>query len=335
MRLTMGWLVGLLVVFLSGCGAPSVSADGEQSLPADGDSADPIALVGLWTVEAAGEEDGAVLRLDVPLLDLFRGCGAISGSWSADHDGLFVAATDGWSSECGDDPRPSWLNEAALHRPDGDGHLLLDDTGDVVARLVPSDVPALPPNVAQSSAHPPVVTDDVPEALRPSAPLPHGVEAADPAALLGRWLPSDAPAGSEAYALFGDDGQWRGSDGCNGLGGRWRSGPDGAFLAVAGASTTIGCENIPVDLRLVGAARAGLDDGALVLFDRRGEPAGRFNRADRPADADDQFPPCPPPSSDPGPPPQHPDPEEGPRCDARHFRTVSPDPIGKQPSPPP
>lgn len=181
----MGWLVGLLLVLLSGCSAPSHSADGEQSLAVDGDSADPIALVGLWTVEGAGEEDGAVLRLDVGLLDLFRGCGAISGSWSADHDGLFVAGTDGWSGECGDDPRPSWLSEAALHRPDGDGHLLLDDTGDVVARLGPSDVSGLPPNVAQSSAHPPVVTDDVREAFRPSAPLPDGVEAADPVALLG------------------------------------------------------------------------------------------------------------------------------------------------------
>jgi hypothetical protein len=97
----------------------------------------------------------------------------------------------------------------------------------------------------------------------------------------GRWAPTDAPTGYASHATFGGDAQWSGSDGCNGLRGHWRSGSDGALLAVGSGSNDIGCENIPVDQRLVRAARAGFDGDVLVLVDRQGAEVGRFDRPGR------------------------------------------------------
>ena len=66
------------------------------------------------------------------------------------------------------------------------------------------------------------------------------------------------------------EGSWTSSDGCNGSMGRWTAGDDGRVLATSGASTLIGCHNVPVDQRWVTAARAGFDGAALVLLDREG-----------------------------------------------------------------
>lgn len=64
--------------------------------------------------------------------------------------------------------------------------------------------------------------------------------------------------------------------GCNELGGRWRSGTDGALVATGRGSTDIGCENIPVESRLTRVARAGFDGDVLVLIDTQGAVLGRF-----------------------------------------------------------
>lgn len=244
---------------------------------------DAVALVGLWEVHDAGEEPETILKLDAGSLGLLRPCGPIWGGWDADSAGLFVAGSGGswgWHGPCGDDdPGPSWLEAVAAHRPDGDGHLLLDAGGAVVARLVPGEEPTLPDTVSQSVAVPPFVTDATRRALAPSAPLPGGLVPATAAALAGRWIPDDAPAGSEAHAELLADGWWRGSDGCNGLAGRWRAGPEGALLAVGGGSHNIGCENLPVQERLERTARAGFDGDTLVLVDRQGDEVGRFQGA--------------------------------------------------------
>lgn len=277
----MRWitLLAVSVVLATACGPPGEVAGGPTQGSESPAPAEPVDLIGLWEVLDAGEEPGAVLRLDVRSLRLFRECGAIHGDWNANHDGLFVAGSAGWSGQCapqGDDPRPAWLLAAATFGAQADGHVLLDEAGQVVARLVPGEEPTVPSTMAQSLATPPVVTDEARRALAPAAPLPASVEPAEHQQLLGRWVPSDAPPGSESHARFHSDGTWSGSDGCNGLGGRWRAGAQAALLATGMASTDIGCENIPVEARLTAAARAGFDGTTLVLFDRQGEELGRF-----------------------------------------------------------
>jgi hypothetical protein len=256
----------------------------EPSPPGPGgeDAIDPVALIGLWEVQDAGDERGAVLRLDVADLRLFRACGAIHGAWNADRSGLFLADRGGWSGACGDDPWPLWLIAAWAHRPAGEGHELLAADGAVLARLVPGQEPTLPPTIAQSEAAPPVVTDRTRQDLAAAAPLPDGLRPAEHEALVGRWIPTDAPAASQAQVQLHTDGTWRASDGCNGMAGRWRTGTGGTLLSAAGGFTTrIGCENIPVAERLRQVARAGLDEtGVLVLVDRRGGVLGRFTRSD-------------------------------------------------------
>jgi hypothetical protein len=247
--------------------------------PQAAEAVDAVALVGLWEVLDAGEEPGTILKLGTGQLALLRPCGPIWGAWNADAAGLFVAGASAWHGPCGDDPRPAWLTAVAAHRPEEEGHVLLDAAGGVVARLVPGDEPTLPDTVAQSEAAPPEVTDDTRRRLGPSAPLPAGLVAVDAGSVVGRWVPSDAPAGSEAHAELQADGEWSGSDGCNGLGGRWRTGTGGALLAVGGGHNLAGCGNIPVQDRLERTARAGFDGDVLVLLDRQGDEVGRFTRA--------------------------------------------------------
>jgi hypothetical protein len=71
-----------------GLGEPS----GPASDPAPA-TADPVVLIGLWTVTEADEEKGAVLRLAAGDLLLVRARGQIMGHWRATTDGLFVAHT--------------------------------------------------------------------------------------------------------------------------------------------------------------------------------------------------------------------------------------------------
>ena len=200
----------------------------------------PVSLIGLWTVQAAGEDPGTMLRLGPPNgegFGLFRSCGVISGSWAADASGLFAAGAYGSSGECAG------------------------------ANTTP---------VAESEAQPPVVTEEVRRSMAPSAPLPPDLDAPDPAALLGRWVPLGHARPGEVHVEFAAEGAWTGSDRCNGLGGRWRLGAGGAVLATGGPTTLIGCQNIPVQERLVDAARAGMDGDVRVLLDRRERVLGRF-----------------------------------------------------------
>lgn len=127
----------------------------------------------------------------------------------------------------------------------------------------------------------PVVTDEVRRDYLPAVPLPAGLQPVTPAALLGRWGPKPAPAaddGRRPYVEFRDAGRWTGSDGCNGLGGRWAAGPAGSFIATAGSSTLIGCDNVSVQVWMDGARRAGFDRNVLVLLDDTGNVVGRLYR---------------------------------------------------------
>lgn len=115
--------------------------------------------------------------------------------------------------------------------------------------------------------------------------------AADPReAIVGTWYPLEidgyqVPEASEstypdAYLEFGADGDWSGSDGCNGIGGSYRIEVDGSFAAQAGPQTEIGCANVPSAAVLVSAQTVEIVDGTLEFTGPNG--AGRYTRSPNP-----------------------------------------------------
>jgi len=115
---------------------------------------------------------------------------------------------------------------------------------------------------------------------------------ADPQeAIEGTWYPlqidgyavSDQGAATfaDAYLQFDADGDWSGSDGCNGLGGSYEISADGSFSAQAGPQTEIGCANVPTAGLLVQAQQVGIDGQTLTLTGP--ERTGRYTRTQNPA----------------------------------------------------
>jgi hypothetical protein len=290
-RVVLAALVGLAVAACgtaAGAGAEggrgSGSASGSTSDPLG--PADPLLLIGVWQVRGTDEAPGTVLRLDVTDLSLWRSCGALRGSWRAENGGIFVAD----AGQSGDDScftgrdtaltlRPPWLVAATSFRTAGDARMLLDGHGAVTARLDPAT--GSPPAAGSPSAFtdPPVVDDQARLLFAAPEPLPTGLRAATRATLVGRWVPDGADAVQRPKVPFlrlDADGSWASSDGCNGSMGRWTAGDDGRVLATSGASTLIGCHNVPVDQWWITAARAGFDGAALVLLDRDGRELARL-----------------------------------------------------------
>ncbi|MBQ0901624.1 hypothetical protein [Micromonospora sp. U21] len=255
---------------------------------------DPVALIGSWKVAEVDEGAGDILQLTPDRHDgllLFDRCGVVMGTWRANVNGLFVAGASGRSvsdndaRECRPGPElmtPAWLRRASAFRVEGDSRVLLDVQGGHVARLLPGAKPTPGPNLLPSPAELPVVTDEVRRAFAPAAALPEALTPASRDTLLGRWVPVDARPGrfrsGGPYVELRDDGGWRGSDGCNGEGGRWVAGPAGDFLATSGPTTLMGCDNVSVGVWLSKAWRAGLDGEVLVLLDAQGGETGRLRR---------------------------------------------------------
>jgi hypothetical protein len=227
-------------------------------------------------------EDGSVLLLDGLTLSLWRRCGYVQGDWNADHDGLIAATT--WAGDRGcldgsgfDVP---WLRRAASFAVGDGGPVLLDADGAVVARLRPGGSPTPGPNIAPEEAEPPVVDEQARHDFTIADQLPPALEAPSAAMLVGTWAPvRDTSSTGRAQVTFDADGSWRSSDGCNGNSGRWVLGDDGALVSTpGGASTLVGCANVPVASWLGGAARAGMDGDVLVLLDAHGQELGRLRR---------------------------------------------------------
>lgn len=259
----------MAVVLLVAACAEQPSGEREPDGGGDGfgTGADPVGLLGSWILGGVTGEDGSVVRLALGEIEVGRDCGTIRGSWRANSYGLFVAYI--WSGDCGlDVSTPEWLSRATSFDVDGVERLLLDVQGNVTARLLPADEPT-------------VVTDEARQALAPAAPLPPALEPVRADALTGRWVPAGSTGGrpETPHVELAADGSWRGSDGCNADSGRWVAGPDGALLAVGGAITLVGCDNIPVGGWLAGASRAGFDADLLVLLDAEGEELGRLRSA--------------------------------------------------------
>jgi hypothetical protein len=280
----IGRMIGLVAVgLLAACAAPTGSAE-EPVGPSSGSTSspsDPLALIGAWTITEADEEQGAVLRLVTGDLTLFRACGYAMGHWRATPDGLFIGHMFGGS--CGSDAiaTPAWLRRANGFRQDGDARLLLDEQGQTVARLLPGARPTPGSSLAPYEAAPPVADEAARRILAPAAPVPANLRSAVRSDLLGRWIPADGRrrnGNQEPFVAFAADGEWRGSDGCNGGAGRWGSGRAGALLATAGLSTLIACNGVPVPSWLAQTYRAGFDGDVLVLLGQTGEELGRLRR---------------------------------------------------------
>ena len=113
---------------------------------------------------------------------------------------------------------------------------------------------------------------------RPSA----GADLLEQQELSGRWVPvvSRSDRWHETpYVQFAQDGTWRGTDGCNGLSGRWSVDSDGGFEASSGPSTLIGCDNVNLGRWLTQTQTVQLDVDVLVLRDAKGSEIGRLQRS--------------------------------------------------------
>jgi heat shock protein HslJ len=263
-------------------GGPSSPPPG--SAPGATSDTDPVALLRLWTVSGIGERD-AKLRLGAREFHAVLPCGGFFGAWKANAAGQFLAdlaATEGgcdtvYGSESGHLPR--WLGGATSFRFEGDEAVLLDANGAVLARLSPhpeSDVAPLGPD------DPAAIAEFRAASVNP-APLPDGLTPATSPSLVGRWLPLDPKPGQPQPAALEikADGTWEGSDGCNGMGGRWVGGRDALVIATIGPSTLIGCDNDMTPSMFAAASRAGFDGDELVLVDATGAELARLRPAPR------------------------------------------------------
>jgi hypothetical protein len=91
-----------------------------------------------------------------------------------------------------------------------------------------------------------------------------------------RWQAVVAQLNPRSYLQFDADMTWSGSDGCNGVGGRYQIGAGGELLLVAGGQTAAGCGNSPASGWLEQPGRIGISGRDLVLVDGRGAVLGRL-----------------------------------------------------------
>ena len=255
-------VIGLALVAVTACGQPVAPAGGGRPV-------DVAELVGSWSVSGTGAED-AVLVIDSTRFEVRSGRDVRYGGWRGDSSGLFVAHVS--SAGAGPPPpdmsTPPWLEEATAVTRAGSDLVLLDAAGEPTARLSPLAGPPPPPG--GPAGH-----------FGPAAPLPAGVEPNERSRLVGRWEITDrgqaARAPQPPHVDLAAEGSWTGSDGCNGGGGRWVSGPGGVLLATGGPMTLRGCDGMAaVPGWLTSTARAGFDGATLVLFDGDGRELGRL-----------------------------------------------------------
>lgn len=99
-----------------------------------------------------------------------------------------------------------------------------------------------------------------------------------------QWLVTGRAPAFPSYVVFLSDGTWRGSDGCNGLGGTWTLADDGGFSTTSGVQTLIGCDNSDVGSWMRDASRLALAPDELSLVAPDGELLGMLRRATVPYD---------------------------------------------------
>jgi heat shock protein HslJ len=281
-RVLLSALLPLLV--LAGCASAAPTAAAvvpPTAVPAP----DPAAMVGWWRVAGTGQP----VLIDPTAIEIrVRGYYYLTGAWRADQDGRLVVHIDSVTEvlpppgsgpdpvpDAGStDPAPPWQTTTAGFRIDGADRVLLDRAGAPTARLVPAPAtagfgsvdPARPAGGAERHGY------------APAAPVAGPLRPADPAELVGRWVPDGSTA--PAFVEFADGGRWTGSDGCNTTGGGWAAGADGGFLATApGPRTLVACAGgVDVGPQLGAARRTAVDGAELVVLDVDGGVVGRFRR---------------------------------------------------------
>lgn len=254
---------------LAACAGESVSVTG-GAVAAEVTNAQPERLLGGWVVTGIGDTAGEFrIRFEPGQLAVSGDCGQVSGPWRADQGGQFVALVTMGDRDCMDNggiSAPEWLQTASGFAHQGDGVVLRDAAGEVTAQLEPDGRQSTPVVAA---------SPELRRSFPPAAPVPEELTPADPDELIGRWVPASRAGG--AYLELSRGGQWRGSDGCNSLGGRFVAAEGGALLAVSGPQTLIGCDDgAPVGSWLAGASRAAFHGGELVLLDAAGAETGRL-----------------------------------------------------------
>jgi heat shock protein HslJ len=247
--------------------------------------ANPLQLVGTWRVIASGGHPAPMASLGSLGLVVWTSCGWMSGDWNADQQGLFVGILSGGLPACASsyaNLNPPWL-AATGYEGAGRDELLLGADGRVLAHLVPSTVPpSYAKDMSTDYLHP-VLTPQLRKVLlQVSRPLPAGLVPASGKQLLGRWVPAKASPGHaphQPYLSFYADGDWSGSDGCNGLGGRWSLGSSGTILVATGPQTTMTCTGITFAGEwLVQASRVAFQGRTLVLVNTASDVMGRLRR---------------------------------------------------------
>lgn len=258
----------LLAVVLAACDGSSGNTVRVQPTP------DPAELVGSWFIAADGEEPHAILTLGDGLF-LLRKCGTLDGNWRANKHAMFVGEFYGGSGGCfkaQQSPFPQWMVKVTGFRRDGNNELLVTSRGTTVATLTPGAQASPDPDIAEMHG-----------GFAEPQPLPAGVDPVTADDVIGRWLPmpQDRPEGSrdKAFVEFDDGGGYTGSDGCNGVGGRYIVGPAGLILATSGPRHLVGCDNSPLPDWPAESGRLGLRDGHLVFVDPAGKVLGEAVRA--------------------------------------------------------
>jgi hypothetical protein len=281
------WRIVLAVAVagvLAGCAGP------QAMHPEQPGTGQPTDLVGLWRIEAPGEEPGTILRLGTDL-SIWRECDEQFGGWAANSAGGFVGETFAYTYEC-NGPKPTkppkpempssptteWLTKAVGYRVDGVDRVLVDEHGGTVARLRPSGEPSARRMVAHELYAKPPMDAALRRMLSPAAALPANLRPATRSELIGTWKPTTAGANPGQFITIRADGSWNGSDGCNGQSGRWTITSPGAVLTVAGATTLIGCAGQDRAPQFRVARGAGLAGETLVLLNAQGNELGRLNR---------------------------------------------------------
>ena len=244
----------------------------------------PLQLVGVWHVTDTGERQAPVASLGNLGLLLWQSCGWVSGSWNANQQGLFVGNLTGGDRACmfATDLNPKWLATATAYKAAGRDELILGPTGGVLARLVPTIVPrVLRKGMLPAYTHPVITSQLRKVLLQVNRPLPSGLVPATGKQLVGQWVPASLRVGhwhQTPYLTFTPNGNWSGSDGCNGLGGRWSMGSGGSLVVVESPSTLIGCNNVNVEWWLFRAARAAFRGPTLLFVDASGSVTSRLRR---------------------------------------------------------
>lgn len=257
----------------------SSAAPSQASTATRGVDLEPAAaLVGLWKVQAPGEGANTWVRFEPASVTVQRGRDLINASWVSGGDHI-AANAYGWSNGSMD-RAVTWLEQAHTFRINGAEVVLVDSKDHVLATLSPATKAPDP-----RGALPELMNGRTPEAevtsyFTPPTPAASPGPNVTADAVQGRWITGKADAdGNHPFLTFSPDGSYRGSDGCNGISGRWLLSTTNYLAFTGGFHTDVACENLlPVPTWTADARTVSVHGDRLTLFDQKGTALGSFTR---------------------------------------------------------